>query len=480
MTSLHPFAPFGRRRRSAIAVLLVLALAAASCSRGGDENETGGGSDGDGSSDTTEASGDGGGGSRLANGEFGDLGTVCQDGDGGTATETGMTASEIRIGTLTDKGAEVRAGLNKEMYDTAVAFADWCNENGGINGRQIVVDDLDAKLTEYAQRITEACQDDFFLVGGGAVFDNQDFDSAGNSARVECGLPNISGYLINPVARVADLLAQPVPNPVYSYQVHNYRRVRELYPDATKFGVLWVDIAGVSTAHDQVTEAVTAEGFDVVYDQTYAAIGETGWRTFVQNMRDEGVQVVELIGEPENEAQLVSAMATEGWTPEVVTMQPNMIDAKFEDEASAVAPEVAYARSAFPTFDMTDVPAMADYLELMETYNPEGKYPAGLGAQALSGWLLFAKSAVECGADISRACVLEKARATTGWTAGGLHAPTNPTGEQPPACSIIVRFTSDGWVYDEEATDPDEGIFNCSEDNLLELQNDYGVPRPTN
>ncbi|HEV7760246.1 MAG TPA: ABC transporter substrate-binding protein [Acidimicrobiales bacterium] len=454
----------------AVATLLVLALTAAACSRSDDEADTG---DSGGGTDTTAATDDGGG-SRLANGEFGDLGTVCQDGDSGTATETGMTADEIHVGTLTDKGAEVRAGLNKEMYDTAVAFAKWCNDNGGINGRQIVVDDLDAKLTEYGQRISEACQDDFFLVGGGAVFDNQD-----NGARVDCGLPNIAGYVVNPEARVAELQAQPLPNPVYSYAAQNYRRQRELHPDATKYGILWVDIAGVSTVHEQVTEAVTAEGYNVVYDQTYAPIGETGWRTFVQNMREKDVQAMELIGEPENMAALLNAMATEGWSPEVVTLQPNMIDQKFADEAKASAPDNAYARSSFPTFDMADdVPAIADYLELMDTYNPDGKYPALLGAQGLSGWLLFAKSAVECGTDLSRQCVIDKAVATTGWTGGGLHAPTDPKGDTVATCGILVKFTTDGFEYDEEATDPTDGIFNCDDANSLELEGDYGVPRP--
>ena len=34
--------------------------------------------------------------------------------------------------------------------------------------------------------------------------------------------------------------------------------------------------------------------------------------------------------------------------------------------------DATYMRSAFPPFDMADeVPAMADYLELMERYNPE-------------------------------------------------------------------------------------------------------------
>jgi ABC-type branched-subunit amino acid transport system substrate-binding protein len=458
------------KRRAAIAAVLALGVSVAGCSRSGDEEAT---NDEETAAETDNGD-DGGGGSRLANGEFGDLGTVCQDGDGGTATETGMTADEINVGVITDKGTEVRPGLNKEMYDTAVAFADWCNENGGINGRDIVVDDLDAKLTEYSQRIGEACQNDFFLVGGGAVFDNQD-----NGARIDCGLPNIAGYVVNPEARVAELQAQPLPNPVYTYAAQNYRTQRELHPDATRFGVLWVDIAGVSTVHKQVVEAVTAEGFEVVYDKAYASIGETGWRTFVQNMREDDVQVVELIGEPENQTALLNAMATEGWFPEVVTMQPNMYDAKFEDEAKGSAPDAAYARSAFPTFDMgDDIPAIADYLELMDTYNPDGKYPATLGAQALSGWLLFATSAVECGADISRQCVLENAEATTDWTAGGLHAPTSPGEDVVPNCGILIRFTSDGWVYDEEATQPTDGIFNCDPENTLELQDDYGVPRP--
>jgi hypothetical protein len=74
--------------------------------------------------------------------------------------------------------------------------------------------------------------------------------------------------------------------------------------------------------------------------------------------------------------------------------------------------------------------------------------------------------------------VIEKAQATTGWTGGGLHAPTNPKGDEVPSCGILVQFTTDGFKYDEEATDPTDGIFNCDEANVLELQGDYGVPRP--
>ena len=70
------------------------------------------------------------------------------------------------------------------MYDTAVAFTEWCNEHGGILGRELVLSDVDAKLFEYEPAVTEACGRDFALVGGGAVFDEDP-----NDVRVGCDLP---------------------------------------------------------------------------------------------------------------------------------------------------------------------------------------------------------------------------------------------------------------------------------------------------
>ena len=49
----------------------------------------------------------------------------------------------------------------------------------------------------------------------------------------------------------------------------------------------------------------------------------------------------------------------------------------------------------------------------------KGKAQALLALQSFSAWLLFATSAKECGADLSRKCLYEKAKAVTSWTAGG-------------------------------------------------------------
>ena len=465
-----------RTARHAIAALAVVALATAACTRSADETEIGAASPAAPATGEQPA-GDGGGeaatGSRLDQGGFGDLENVCHDGEPGPATETGLTADEIHLGTVTDKGSAERPGLTQEMYDSAVAFAAWCNEHGGIGGRTVIIDDLDAKLFEYNQRVGEACQQDFALVGGGAVFDAQD-----NGARVGCGLINLPGYVVTPQARVADLQVQPVPNPVYAFSSAGYRWLQGEYPDATKLGVLWVNLDGPATIHDQIVEMAEKMGYEVAFDEQYRPLGETGWRGFVQKMRDEGVTAFEMIGEPENMVAVQQAMQTEGWYPTFTHLQPNYLDEKFMEEGASSMSGATFMRSAFPPFNMADeVPALADYLELMERYNPGGK-TAMLGMQGLSGFLLFAVAADECGEDLSRACVLEQAAAQEGWTAGGLHSPQTPGNAVATECSLAIHATPDGFQYDEALTEPNEGIYNCDPGNVIELTDDYGVPHP--
>jgi hypothetical protein len=462
-----------RRRTSTgrvLAVLAVTALVTGACTRASDETEEGAPAAPAGG--TTAPAGDSG--SRLDQGGFGELENVCGEGDGGGATETGLTADQIHLGTITDKGSAERPGLTQEMYDAGVAFAAWCNEHGGIQGREVVIDDLDAKLFDYGQRIAEACQQDFALVGGGGVFDSQGVDT-----RVACGLPNIPGYVVTPTARVADLQVQPVPNPVYETVDVQYLWTQKLDPDVKNYGLLWVNLDGPKTVRDQAVEAVEKLGYDVVFDEQYRPIGETGWRGFVQQMRDADVQTFELIGEPENMTALQGAMQTEGWYPKVTVLQSNYLDEKFAEEGGTTVSDATYIRSFFPTFDMADeVPAMSDYLELMDRYNPDGKV-AMLGTQAMSAFMLTAVAARECGADLSRACLLEQAAAQQDWTAGGLHSKQSPGNRVASRCSLLVQATSDGFTYAEDLTEPNEGIFNCDDANVVELTHDYGVPKPS-
>ena len=42
-----------------------------------------------------------------------------------------------------------------------------------------------------------------------------------------------------------------------------------------------------------------------------------------------------------------------------------------------------------------------------------------------------------------------------------------------------MKASASGFEYDEAATAPNKGLFNCDPSNVIELKNDYGVPRDT-
>jgi len=456
-------------RRTFVVGLALVAMLAAGCGRSSNDKEAGGGDSGGGGTPTTAASSD----SRLAKGDFGDLTGVCKKGDAKGATAQGVTDTEIRVGVFTDKGAQVKPGLTKEMWDASQAFTKWCNEKGGILGRQIKIDDRDAKLFEYAPAVNDACATDFALAGGGAVFDDAD-----NGKRVQCGLPNVAAYLVTPVARTAKLQVQPVPNPVYKLPVGIYRLMAESHPDIkAHMGLMTGNIPTTKVVRDQTKEAIEGLGFKVVYDQEYNALGESDWRPFVQKMQSAGVKGLYMVGEPENLVALEKAMQTVGYYPDVIMQEANFYDQKFVKDGGA-AIKNTWVRTAFYPFELAkDNKGMSDYLELMNKYNPSGKV-AGLGAQSVSAWSMFAQAAAACGSNLTRDCLMQKAQGVTTWTGAGMHGETDPKDVTPTPCVAILKAADGKFTYDKADTRPQQGgIFNCDEDNIVELHGDYGVPK---
>ena len=445
-------------RRRLPVVILTLLLIASACSRS-DSPDTA-------DDTTTTAAGAGGDESALDNGGFGDLESVCQDGDARGSTATGVTDTEIRVGSVTDKGFTAAAGLNKEMYDAAVAFAAWCNEHGGILGRKLVVADLDAALTEYEARITEACSRDFALVGGGAVFDEDP-----NAVRVGCGLPNIAGYVVSAAARNADLQVQPLPNPLAKINIGRYRAAaRELPEGIKRFGIMASNIPAVTLVRDQLLEAAEALDYDVVYQVDYAPAGESGWANFVADMKAADVKVLEFIGQPSNLTALNRAMDTADWYPEAILLSGNFYDANYAAESGDIAGRVIIQAQFHPFELADDNKATADFLQLMGRYNPGGKV-ALLGAQSVSAWLLFAKAATACGSQLTSACLIEEAAGATEWDGGGLHATQTPGNTEPSPCWLALGLDADtkSFVVDRDATDAGDDTYNCEADNVIEL-----------
>jgi hypothetical protein len=469
------------KRRGIVALLLALALIAAGCA---DREGTDDGSEGA-SGDESEDSGDGGGGSDTDT--FGDLDSPCGEQAEDTVEPTSTDPAEvqgvedgtIRLGTVADPGYAGRPGLNQEMFDAGQAFAEWCNEQGGINGRQIELTEYDAAITEYQQRMTEACPQEFAMVGGGAVSDNL-WETTGAA----CDLIDVAGFAVTPEkagesgpdAVEESRTLQPIPNPSNQFPIGPLRYlIGEDESIGEHTSILYGDLQTLVTQKDRQAEAMEQVGFEDIQATSYAILGEANWSPLATTVRDDDTTTLVWVGEGANFANYQQAQSDLGFTPTVQITDANLYDPEYL-EAAGPAADGTYTRVAvWPFEEASENPtgATQQYMDLIEAR--DGKV-AALGAQSFSAWLLFAQLASECDVEgnLTRSCILEKGAEVTDWNGGGLHAPANVGENSGPECFILLQAEGGEFIRSEPATPEDgEDGYNCSPDNVADLEGDF-------
>ena len=454
--------------RRTVVLLATLSLLVASCGDRGDDEASVDETTTTSSPEGTDADPD-----EPGPGDFGSLTEVCgpQEGGGtvpeGDPAETqGITADSIEVGTVADPGFTGRLGLNQEIFDAAEAFVEWCNAAGGINGKELVLNQHDAAITNYQPVVEQACQSDFALVGAGAVQDNlwPDVGAA-------CGLIDIAGFSVTPQkAGVVgqDLAAlrsvQAIPNPGDRYPVGAIRILDEEFPDAVgSSGFLYADFQTIKPTYDKARAAAESIGHTVVEAGSYALLGESNWQALAVRLRDAGVEHFSFVGEGENLALLQRAMVEIDYAPTVTIQETNFYDAEYLAAAGEAA-EGTFVRTSIWPFEEADAnPATQQYLDIVGAV--DGKV-AVLGVQSMSAWLLFAEAAKACDLDddLTRSCVLQTAAETTEWDGGGLHAPTSPATNEGSACVIVLRVEDGGFVRHA----PDED-YRCDPGDVVEV-----------
>jgi len=343
---------------------------------------------------------------------------------------------------------------------------------GGIGGRKIAIKERDAKLTEHQARMIEACDEgDFMLVGGGGVFDDQ-----GQVERLACELPLIPAFVTNPPAVESDLLIAPMPNSLDTLAIGEYRWLGERFPEATKkIGMLTAGVSVTLSSARRTREAIESLGWKVVYSETYNAAGEASWRGFAEGLKSAGVRGVIWVADPGNLAALLKSMDEVEFHPDFVRSGGNTYDEVLLGEAGAAADNVYIATTHYPYLDpalAAQNPATQQLLDIVDEFDPGGKV-AGLGVTGFSAWLLFAKAATECGADLTRDCLWEHAQSIDEWTGGGLHARQDVAGGVASECFLeIVAKKGEFEIVD---IDPNEGVFSCDPRNSFEMHGDYGT-----
>lgn len=438
-------------RRGLVVVLAVLALASAAC-RGEDKSTAA--PDETTTPPTSAAS---------TTAMFGDLASPCGPGDAKGATDQGVTDAGIRIGTMSDATATLQPGLNQDLWDASHAFVEWCNEQGGINGRPIEYKQYETKLFEAKQRTIEACAREFMLVGGGAAFDDQVAPD-----RVKCGLPDVPAYNATVAATQAKLSYPPLPTPFDKLPAGEAFSLAKQHPDAVKkAGVLAPNFASATNIATRAERAYTGAGWKFVSHQLYNPAGEANWTGLVSALRSDGVDALVYVGTYEPLAAFLQAAAEQNWKPTILIGSSTILTPDLIKEAGSAADGAMSYSNVAPFEEAMPGSATAQYLDLLDKYS-KGAAPGLLGANSISAWLLWATAAKACGSDLTRACVEEKLQATHEWTGGGLHAPSDPGAGTPPPCFVLMQVDDGKWTR----TQPSQG-FDCNESYVVPTAGSY-------
>jgi ABC-type branched-subunit amino acid transport system substrate-binding protein len=400
-------------------------------------------------------------------GTFGTLEGICGPGDASGATARGVTDTEIHIGVMGDPTNTVLPGIGQESFDVGEAFVEWCNEAGGINGRQIVLTTRDAQLFDVGARMIEACETDFMLVGSA-----NPLDEAGVEPRLGCGLAAIPAYATSAAAATSELQVV-IDSSIPEVSVGHFRALAEAFPDAFQaVSFISVDGAGLDSFAERQRDAMTTLGFNVVDFQLAPIAGVDNWRPYAQNALGNGARAVVTLS-PDITA-FVRSMTDVGWTPDVMPLGvQNYNDGTIALAGEGVLPPTWVTMSYWPFETADQNPTVQQAIELIESTSDIE--PSFAHLQALNAYLLWAASATACGSDLTGECVIEQAGSWDDWTAGGLMAPvaTRAGGGVLSRCFTLLRATPDGFVLDPEMTRPTDDIFNCDPGNVVEVSDTH-------
>ena len=239
---------------------------------------------------------------------FGDMASPC-----GPATDAGVPTiadgqnggDTLKLGTATDHGYEAAPGLTVEMLDAAEAFAGWCNEQGGIRGLPIEIVDLDGKLFNVPAATEQACAETFAMVGGGWVFDNQMYPRFH-----ECGMVSFPGYAVTAEASLANGRVQPIPNPPNLKPASWFLWAKQYQAEAIgKPAIIYGDFVSTKMVAEQIKATLAAiGGFGEPLMIPTNPAGEANWTPFAQQLKNEGITMLSVVGEPGNMILLYKAM----------------------------------------------------------------------------------------------------------------------------------------------------------------------------
>ena len=298
-------------------------------------------------------------------------------------------------------------------------------------------------------------------------------DAATVPVRVSCGLGQITGYTPSDAGSTAALQVNPGGiNPKY-VPAGWFAALAKKYPKAVQKATLGAENnPNVLEPEHKYAYAAEALGWKVLEFQT-VPLSVADWAPYIADLQSKGIEAVW----PATAGTVTSylqAMATAGYNPAFIALGIQFYAQSTIKAITGLHLPPVYVETSLWPFEMASQnPSTEQLLRIMHTY-AKGDTVDFDDEEAAGSWLLWAKAASDCGADLTVSCVLGNAASVKDWSAGGMGAPVakltmSNQDPVPSPCFALLRATPHGFVYDKALTRPTQSIWNCNPKNVVQL-----------
>ena len=406
-----------------------------------------------------------------------------------TATEIGVSSTEIRIAVIADVDNPIVPGVFQGSVDGVRGAAKYLNSKaggGGLAGRKLVVDFIDAKLNANAARnaTITACGQDLAMIGTSttALTSVDDILNCPDQAGAVTGLPDIPA--INGAVEGCAALAYPInPNAAVCSTVGSSPQTYQTNQGA--FTYLTKQHKGLHGAYvySNDSKAASATGQVLIHASTGAGITadstmgvsalapQSAFTPVVQSMKADGSNYGYAIGTVNGMISLRSEAQIQGVTdPDFVWVCTAACYDKTMHDQADVMDETYVPLQFLPFEEVKANKTLANFVKYV------GKDK--VNAFAAYGWvatLAFA-DAIEAAVErhgingITRATLLDGIGTLTEFDAGGMLGTVDIANHTLSSCTLLTQFTNDEFVRVWPAK---QGTFDCSPKNYVKFEADY-------
>ncbi len=397
-----------------------------------------------------------------------------------SASEIGVTPTEIRIAVIADVDTPLAPGAYAGARDAVQAFGKYINGQGGLAGRKVVVDFIDSKLNgdETRNAIIKACQNDFAVVGTGALFMNNvdDLVSCPDKAGAKTGLPDVpvvtlweaqqNSPVSFPITAPSKLFSDPAGD-TYQARVGRFRwYLQNVSKDLHGVFLVGADLEALKTASMPIWLGAQKVGVksDGEYD-IHGADGQDKYLPIATAIQSDGSTIVSSAVNDTSQAYMLKEAAVQGVnTVKVWDCTSACYSKRFLETAGAKADGQYVDMPFVPVEEAKDSPAVKSYVKAVGDGVIDGN-----GELAWAAALFFrdaVNAAVKTGGvnALTRANWLAAAKDIHSFDADGMLAKSDIPAKKATPCTSLFQVKGGKFtrVFPSKPTS-----FDCNKKNVV-------------